>query len=133
MSKIKIHGHDGARELNLGGLLTASDVDTQNMTLTVAHIVGGVLVHTSTSGGGTITVDTGVNIIAGYNGAGRLIANGDTEICYFINDGSQTDTFAVATGLTIADTGQTVATEESCILVFRRLTATTVHMYTIGA
>lgn len=133
MTKIKMHGHDGARELNLGGLMTASDVDTQNMTLTVAHIVGGVLVHTSTTGGGTITTDTSANIIAGYNGEGRLIANGDTEICYFINDGDQTDTFAGGTTVTVADTGQTVGNNESAILLFRRTSSTTVTLYIIGA
>ncbi len=133
MGKIKMHGPDGARELNLGGIMTAADIDAQDGTLTVARIVGGVVVHTSTSSGGTITIDTGVNIINGSNGEGRLVANGDTEICYYINDGDQTVTFAVATGLTIADTGQTAAINESAILLFRRTSATAVKMYIIGA
>lgn len=109
-------------------VMTPVDVDTQNHTLTAANIFAGIVVHTSTTGGGTITTDTAVNIVA----AG-LTANGQCILCYFINDGDQTDTFAGGEGVTIADTGQTVAENEAAVLLFRRVSATTVTCYVLGA
>lgn len=114
-------------------VLTPTDVDTQNHTLTVANIVNGIVVHTTTTGGGTVTTDTAANIIAGSSGVGALTADGQSIICYYINDGDQTATFAGGTNVTVADTGQTVATNESAILLFRRTSATAVTLYIIGA
>jgi len=134
MSRIQVYDATGTlQDLNLGGLMTATDVDAQTNTLTVAQIVGGIVVHTSVTGSGTVTTDTAVNIIAGSNGDGILTNVGDTEICYYINDGDQTLTFAGGTDVTVADTGQTVAANESAILLFRKTAATTVTMYVIGA
>ena len=115
------------------GNTTITDVNAQNNTLTIAQIVGGIVVHTSTGSPGTVTVDTGVAIIAGSGGKGELKKIGDTMRCFYINDGNQTLTLAVATGLTITDTGQTIAENASAILLFRKTSATTVNMYIIGA
>lgn len=113
--------------------LTPTDVDAQNNTLTVAQIVAGILVHTSVTGGGTVTTDTAANIIAGSSGVGALTEDGQCISCLYVNDGNQTLTLAGGTGVTIADATQTLATHESAILIFRRTGATTVTMYTVGA
>jgi hypothetical protein len=114
-------------------VLTPADVDTQDNTLTVAQIVGGIVVHTSTTGGGTVTTDTAVNIIAGAGGVGALTANGQTIACYYINDGDQTLTLAGGNDVTFADVGQTIAANESALVLFRRVTSSTVTAYIVGA
>ncbi len=111
----------------LSEVLTVVDDDTQNFTLAAADILAGINVHTSTSGAGTVTVDTGANIIAGI----PLTHNGQCVVSYFINDGSQTVTFAVASGTTISDTGNTVLINESKLLVWRRVTSSTVKLYIV--
>lgn len=109
--------------------LTVTDIDATNGTLSAAALAGGIIVHTSVTGAGTLTFDTAVNILAAFPG----IATGDVITCYLINDGDQTVTLAVAAGTTIADTGQTLAINESCILVILVTSSTTVTVYTIGA
>jgi len=113
--------------------LTPTDVDAQNSTLTVAQIAGGLVVHTSTTGGGTVTTDTAANIIKGSGGIGKLKHNGASISVRYINDGDQTLTLQAGDGVTVADTGQTIATNESALLVFRRVSATAVVCYVIGA
>jgi len=123
-----VHGGQVSGVINDGRImeiLTATDVDAQNNTLSVAQIKAGILVHTSTTGGGTVTTDTAANIIAGV----PLTTNGQAVTCYYINDGSQTLTFAGGTDVTIADTGSTVLTNEAAIIVFFRTAATTVTAY----
>lgn len=107
--------------------LTTADVDAQDHTLTAAQIFGGVVVHTSETGGGTVTTDTAVAIVA----AG-LAANGEAIKCYYINDGDQTLTFAGGTDVTVSDTGQTIAANESAVLLFVRTSATEVTLHLIG-
>ena len=114
-------------------LYTVTDIDAQNATLSVAYIVGGIIVHTSATGAGTATSDTAANIIAGSSGVGALANDGDSIMCWYINDGDQTVTLAGGTDVTVGDTGQTVATNESALLLFVRTAATTVTMYHVGA
>lgn len=114
-------------------VLTPTDVDAQHNTLTVAQIVAGIVVHTSVTGGGTVTTDTAANIVAGDSGVGALASDGQVIRCYYINDGDQTLTFAGGDSVTIADTGQTIGNNESAVLLFRRTGAGTVTMYTLGA
>lgn len=113
-------------------VLTATDVDAQNNTLTIAQIVAGIVVHTSVTGGGTVTTDTAANIIAGSGGV-ALRRDNQCLTVWYINDGSQTLTFAGGDSVTVVDTGQTVATNESALLLFRRVSSTTVSMYMVGA
>jgi len=113
--------------------LTPVDVDAQNSTLTVAQIAAGIVVHTSTTGGGTVTTDTALNIIAGSSGVGRLKKNGASIKVYYINDGDQTLTLQAGDGVTVADTGNTILTNEAAVLVFRRVSATAVVCYVVGA
>lgn len=113
-------------------VLTPTDVDAQNNTMTVAQIVGGIVVHTSVTGGGTVTTDTAANIIAGSSGVGALTADGQCIICYYVNDGSQTLTFAGGTNVTIADTGGTILTNQAATVIFRRASSTTVVAYVMS-
>lgn len=130
---------DSAKNCKLSGrlveTLSATDVDAQNNTLTIAQIVAGIVVHTSVTGAGTITVDTAANIIAGSTGgAGALTVDNQCISCLYINDGNQTLTFGGSpTGITYADTGQTIAPDESAIVYFRRTSGSTVTVYCIGA
>jgi hypothetical protein len=110
-------------------ILTVVDDDSQNMTLAAADILAGINVHTSTSSGGTVTVDTAANIIANV----PLEKDNECITSYYINDGSQTATFAVATGTTIADVGNTVLTNESAVLIWRRTSATAVVLYIVSS
>lgn len=115
--------------VRLHDYLTVTDINGQHGTLTAAIIAGGILVHTSASGAGNLTLDTAANIIAAFPG----ISTGDTIKCYVINDGSQTLTVVAATGTTIADNGQTIAADESALLVILVTSSTTVTVYTVGA
>jgi len=110
-------------------ILTVVDDDSQNMTLAAADILAGINVHTSTSGGGTVTVDTAANIIANV----PLEKDNECITSYYINDGSQTATFAVASGTTIADVGNTVLTNEAAVLIWRRTSATAVVLYIVSS
>lgn len=124
---LRVHGNG-----NIIKTLTVTNVDTQNDTMTVAEIVTGIYVHTSTTGGGTITTDTAANIIAGSSSVGALTANNDCYQTYFINDGDQTDTFAGGDGVTVSDTGNTIATNESAILLWCRTGAATMALHIIN-
>ena len=105
--------------------LTNTDVDAQNNTLTAAQILGGIVTHTSVTGGGDVTLDTAANIISGCN----LTEDNEAIKCYYINDGNQTLTLAVASGTTIADTGNTILTNEAAILLIVRTSSTAVKVY----
>lgn len=110
---------------------SVSDIDAQNGTLTAARIATGIIVHTSVTGAGTLTFDTAANIIAAFPG----ITTGEVIKCYLINDGDQTVTLAADGGatVTLADAGQTLAINESCLLLILVTGAATVTVYTIGA
>lgn len=112
-------------------VLTTTNNDAQHNTLSAAEILGGLVVHTSVTGGGTVTMDTAANIVAGV----PLTENGQAVACYYINDGDQTLTLANDAGntCTVADTGQTIAENEAALLLFVRTSATAVVVYCIGA
>jgi len=113
-------------------ILTVTNNDAQNNTISVAELVGGITVHTSVTGGGTATTDTAVAIIGGDSGQLSLSANGQCYLHHYINDGDQTVTLAGGTDVTISDTGQTIAANEAALLVVCRTAATTVTVYVIG-
>ena len=110
-------------------ILTVVDDDSQNMTLAAADILAGINIHTSVTGGGTVTVDTAANIIANV----PLEKDNECIVSYYINDGNQTATFAVATGTTIANVANTIATNEAAILVWRRTSSTAVVLNIISS
>lgn len=131
MFRVSANGLENRRRFT--EVMSFVDVDSQNSTFTAAQIAGGIVVHTSVTAGGTVTFDTAANIIAGSGGVGALTENGQCIKVYYINDGTQVLTFAVNTGVTIADTGQTIAADEAAIILIRRTSATTVTAYIIGA
>lgn len=110
-------------------ILTVVDDDATNMTLAAADILAGINVHTSVTGAGTVTTDTAANIISGV----PLAADNESILSYYINDGSQTVTFAGGTGVTVADTGNTVLINESAVLLWRRVSATAVTLYIVSS
>ena len=105
--------------------LTAVDDNSQNMTLAAADVLAGINVHTSATGGGTVTTDTAANLISGI----PLSADNQTVVSYYINDGDQTATFAGGTNVTVADTGSTVLTNEAAVLLWRRTSSSAVTLY----
>lgn len=109
-------------------VLTTTDNDAQHNTLSAAEILGGIVVHTSVTGGGTVTTDTAAAIIAGL----PLTVNGQAMACYYINDGDQTLTMAGGTDVTISDTGNTITANKAVTLLFVRASATTVTCHVIG-
>jgi hypothetical protein len=111
--------------------LTTTNVDARHNTLTAAQIAGGLVVHTSVTGGGNVTMDSAPNIIAECS----LREDGDAVKVYYINDGDQTLTLVADTGatVTLGDAAQTIAQNESAILLFIRTGAATVTCYIIGA
>jgi len=110
-------------------VLTVTDDDSRNMTLAAEDIKGGINVHTSVTGGGTVTADTAANIIAKV----PLTEDGQCIVSYYVNDGDQTATFAVATGTTITNVANTVATNEAATLIWRRTSATAVVLTIVSS
>lgn len=127
--RVSISGPGALDRRTVRNLLLTTDATAGNVTLTAAMIAGGLITGANT-GAQTATFDTAANILAAL----PVLANdGDTFMGFFVNLGSNTTTFAVATGLTIANIGQTVATLESVALLFRRTSSTTIVVYIIGA
>jgi len=112
--------------------LEVANIDAQNGTATVERIHKGLIVHTSVTSPGAIATDTAANIIAGHGGLAPLTANGQTIVCYYINDGNQNVTFTAGASVTLGTTTITVPTMGSCKLVFHRTSGTAVTMYMIG-
>ncbi len=102
-----------------GRFVTRVDADEQNTTLTVAIFASGLLVHTSTTGGGTLTLDTGAN----FDTAFPDWQIGETRECYYQNDGNQTVTLTGATG-TVRVSAQTIATLQGRRIVVLKQAAT---------
>lgn len=76
---------------------TITDIDAQSATPTIAQILGGVIVHTSVTGAGTVTVPIGSAMSAGVSG----VAVGSTINWLYYNDGSQTATITAAASHTL--------------------------------
>lgn len=100
--------------------LTQVDVDAQNATLPAATLAAGLLVHTSVTGGGTLTVDTAANLDPAFPDW----QIGETMECHYVNDGDQTVTLTGATGVTRLS-AQTIATLQGRRIVFLKTAAST--------
>ncbi len=109
--------------------LTVVDDDATSFTLAAADILAGINVHTSVTGAGTVTTDTAANIIADL----PLTEDNQAVKSYYINDGNQTVTFAGGDSVTVADTGNTVLINESAVLLWRRVTSSTVTLYIVSS
>ena len=110
-------------------ILPVTNDDSQNMTLAAEDIKGGINVHTSATGGGTVTTDTSAKIIAKV----PLTEDGQAITSYYVNDGDQTATFAAGTGVTLGDVGNTVLINEAAVLVWLRTSATAVTLYKVSS
>ncbi len=105
-----------------------ADLNAQDGTILAADILEGIFIHTSTTGQGTITMDTAANIISGV----PLSSDGESVICYFINDGNQTVDFATAGSCTVVNTSATVLINGGALMVFNRTSGTAVDMVLIN-
>ena len=122
----------GGVNITAGGfrqILTVTDYDAQSPTLAHGAIAGGIITHNSKTGAGNATTDTATSIISSCN----LTADNQCAVCYYVNRGDQTVTLVGGTDVTIFDSGQTIAADESAILLFRRTSATAVTVYHFGA
>lgn len=108
--------------------MTVTDLDNDSDTLTAAAILGGIAVHSCGIGGGTLTTDTAVAIIAAFPG----IQVGELIKCYVINDGAGVSTLAGGADVTLGDAGQTLAANESAELIFLVTSATALTLYHWG-
>jgi hypothetical protein len=104
----------------IGKGLVREDQDAQNATLLAAQIVKGLLVHTSVTGAGTLTVDTANNLDTAF----PEWQIGETMECHYVNDGDQTVTLTGATGTTRVS-AQTIATLQGRRIVFLKTAANT--------
>ena len=104
----------------IGRFLTRVDVDAQNATLPAATLASGLLVHTSVTGAGTLTVDTEANLDAAF----PEWQIGETMECHYLNDGTQTVTLTGDTGVT-ATAAQTIATLQGRRIIFLKTAAST--------
>ena len=116
-------------EGNLVEYLEAHDEDGQNVTLTAAEFKKGLIVHTTTTGAGTVTMDTAANLISTLG----LTADNMTAHCYYINDGDQDAVFSgAATGVTYADTGTKIKQNQGAKVLVRRTGGAAVTVYVVG-
>lgn len=104
----------------IGYGLTQVDVDTQNADLLAATLASGLLVHTSVTGAGTLTVDTAANLDAAF----PEWQIGETMQCHYVNDGTQTVTLTGSTGTTRLS-AQTIATLQGRLIVVLKTAAST--------
>lgn len=102
----------------VGRMVTSEDQDAQNATYLVAQMDKGLLIHTSTSSGGTLTVDTAANLAAAY----PEWQIGEVREFYYQNDGTQTVTLTGASGTTRVS-AQTIATLQGRRICFLRTAA----------
>jgi hypothetical protein len=107
-----------------GQEITRVDIDTQNAALSAATLLSGFLVHTSVTGGGTLTVDTGANLDAAF----PEWQIGEVYSCFYLNDGTQTVTLTGATGTT-ALSAQTIATLQGRMIRFLKTAAATYSVW----
>ena len=110
------------------GNITQVDVDTQSHTLTASEFRSGIVVHTSETGAGEITFDTGTALCTTL----ELQSDNQVATCLYINDGDQDVTLNGGTpaGVTYVN-NPTIAAGSAATLVVRRTAANTVSVYII--
>ena len=104
---------------------TVTDIDAQNGTPTAAECLGGVIVHTSVTGAGTLTVPTGANLSLL---TGAIVGSKFTTL--YENDGSQTVTVTTAaSGTTLVGGTAAVTTGKHMVITFLCTAADTWNVY----
>ncbi len=106
--------------------MTVTTIDAQNGTPTIAQLLGGVILHNSKTGAGTITTPTGAEISAGISG----VAVGSTFRTLYHNYGNQTVTItAGASGVTLVGGTAAVTTGKHMWMTFVCTAANTWNVY----
>lgn len=104
----------GARKVVVNnGTLTAAGA-TQNATASAAQLLGGFLSHSSQTGAGTLTLDTGTNISTAVVG----VSVGDSFTFLYANIGNQTVTITGDTGSTVVGTAAVAAGKNATITFY---------------
>lgn len=115
--------------------MTVSDITTAGAaTYTAAQVAGGIITRDPAGAGRTDVMPDATDIIAAA--AGNLDTDGQTLLCYLINTADAAEAITLGgspTGVTYANAGQTIAQNESAILLIRRTSATAVTVYILGA
>lgn len=114
----------GFNQLGPSRAVTREDQDAQNATMLAATLINGFLVHTSVTGAGTLTVDTGANLDTAF----PEWQVGETMECYYLNDGNQTVTLTGASGTT-ALSAQTILTLQGRVIRFLKTAAATYSVW----
>ena len=104
--------------------LTRVDLDAQSGSLLAATLASGLLVHTSVTGVGTITIDTAANLDSNFPDW----QIGETMECHYLNDGVFTITLTGASGVT-AIAAQTFLTLKGATIVILKTAASTYIMW----
>ena len=104
--------------------ISINNVDARGDTLRAADINGGLTVHTSVTGTGTVTTDTAAEIIRVCS----LDSDGDAIEMWYVNDGDQTLNFTSGVGVTIVIT-RGIGRNRARRFLFMRTSATTVSIY----
>lgn len=107
------------------GKVTRVDVDSQNATLPAATLSAGLLVHTSVTGAGTLTVSTGALLDAAFPNW----TIGETRWCWYVNDGNQTVTLTAGASGTTLLAAATIATLQGRQIVFLKTAAETYSVW----
>jgi hypothetical protein len=106
---------------------TSTTIDAQNGTPTIAQLLGGIILHNSKTGAGTLTTPTGAEISAGITG----VAVGYTFDCLYVNYGNQTVTItAGASGVTVTGTAA-ITTAKNALMRFVNTAANTWVVYPV--
>jgi hypothetical protein len=114
----------GFNQLGYTQAVTREDQDATNATMLAATLTNGFLVHTSVTGAGTLTVDTGTNLDTAF----PEWTIGEVMSCYYLNDGTQTVTLTGASGTT-ALSAQTIATLQGRTIRFLKTAAATYSVW----
>lgn len=107
-----------------GQEVTRVDVDSQNATLPASTLLAGLLVHTSVTGAGTLTVSTGALLEAAF----PEWQVGEVYSCFYLNDGDQTVTLTGDTGTTRLS-AQTIATLQGRMIRFLKTATDTYSVW----
>lgn len=110
-----------------------TDITTAGaVTYSAANLLTGLITRDPAGAGRADLIDTAANLIAGIP---ALSKDGAVWPCYLINtaDAAEAITITTNTGLTLANVGQTITQNESCILLLRRTSSTAVTVYIVGA
>ena len=112
--------------------MTATAVATAGAaTYTTAAILGGIIARDPAGGARTDVTPTAALLIAGLD----LQNDGESASCYLVNTADQAEAITIdpGAGVTVANAGQTLAQNESALLLFVRTSSTAVTLYILGA